>query len=226
MDLQQILDLWMSGGWVMIPLLALSLIIYGISCQLFVYFQKRTYLKYTDQDWIQWVAKPSEGQGELGEIIRYTQDGADTEDSIRDRFTEVILSKVPGLDRRLNLLNTLVATAPLMGLLGTVLGMLTTFSGIATGGGKTIDLISGGISEALITTEMGLLIAIPGYFFSYLLKRKRDEMETFLVHVETVTLQRKFTSTSFDDQTPTSSPQYKSEAPGDLQQGEYEWSPA
>ena len=122
MDLQQILDLWMSGGWVMIPLLVLSLIIYGISCQLYVYFQKRTYLKYTDQDWIHWIAKPSEGQGELGEIIRYTQDGADTEDSIRDRFTEVILSKVPGLDRRLNLLNTLVATAPPHGIVGNCSG--------------------------------------------------------------------------------------------------------
>ncbi len=228
MNIQQIIDLWMSGGWVMIPLLALSLFIYGLSCQLLVYFSKRTYLKFSDSDWLHWVNNPSEGQGELGEIIRYTQDGKENEDTIRDRFTEVILSKIPSLDRKLNLLNTLVATAPLMGLLGTVLGMLTTFSGIAGGGGKTIDLISGGISEALITTEMGLLIAIPGYFFGYLLKRKRDELETFLVHVETVTLQQKFTSKYFDDSnSPTSRPpSMQGKTSSDLEDSDLEWSPA
>lgn len=226
MSIQQILDLWMSGGWVMIPLLALSLVIYGISCQLLFYFKKRTYLKLSDSEWAHWIKDPSKGQGELGEIIRYTQEIPDNEDAIRDRFTEIILSKVPALDRKLNLLNTLVASAPLMGLLGTVLGMLTTFSGIAGGGGKTIDLISGGISEALITTEMGLLIAIPGYFFAYLLKRKRDELEAFLVHVETVTLQRKFATKYVDDQiTPTSKPPQRKQVES-LNEGGLEWSPA
>jgi biopolymer transport protein ExbB/TolQ len=83
----------------------------------------------------------------------------------------------------------LVSAAPLMGLLGTVLGMLTTFEGIAAGGGRMVDGIARGISEALITTEMGLLIALPGLVLSYWVRRKRNDYVAFLARLESLTLQ-------------------------------------
>ena len=70
--------------------------------------------------------------------------------------------------------------------------MLTTFDALATGAGgqKTMGMIAGGISEALITTETGLLIALPGLFFQYQLMRKHERYKAFLAHVESVCTQK------------------------------------
>ncbi len=74
------------------------------------------------------------------------------------------------LKRNIVLLAGLTAAAPLLGLLGTVLGMIKTFTGmLATG--ETIDFIAGGISQALITTQVGLVVAIPGVFGTVRLQR-------------------------------------------------------
>jgi hypothetical protein len=69
---------------------------------------------------------------------------------------------------------------------------LATFLGISGGGGgkETVDLVAGGISEALITTETGLLIAIPGYVVVTRIRRLRDGLELFLRRVENLTLKR------------------------------------
>jgi biopolymer transport protein ExbB len=69
--------------------------------------------------------------------------------------------------------------------------MLTTFQGLASGSGgqKTMDMVAGGISEALITTETGLIIALPGLFFQYHLTRERERHEAFLAQVETACAQ-------------------------------------
>lgn len=183
------LHIWISGGWTMIPLLFVSLFIYGSAARLWVYLARRGFNRVREEQWRRWVIDPASGEGEIGEIIRYTQDEAHSEDAVQNRFSEVLSGKLPAIDRSLQFINVMVGSAPLLGLLGTVLGMLATFQGISGGGGdKTIDMISSGISEALITTEMGLLIALPGYLFAYLIKRKRDEYEAFLASVESFTL--------------------------------------
>jgi biopolymer transport protein ExbB/TolQ len=80
-------------------------------------------------------------------------------------------------DRRLKFVRILAATAPLLGLLGTVAGMLKTFSAMALGEGfDAIDLIASGISEALITTETGLSIAIVGLILLWALKGCRRRL--------------------------------------------------
>jgi len=72
-----------------------------------------------------------------------------------------LLAEAPKLERSLSLLGALAGVAPLLGLLGTVSGMIATFDTIATVGTGNPRLLSGGISEALITTQLGLMIAIP-----------------------------------------------------------------
>jgi biopolymer transport protein ExbB len=77
-----------------------------------------------------------------------------------------------GLQRGLPALGTIVAGAPLLGLLGTVIGMIKIFSVVATAGSGITEQLSSGISEALITTATGLVIAIPALFVhSYLESR-------------------------------------------------------
>ena len=95
------------------------------------------------------------------------------------------------LERRTRFLVTLVAAAPLMGLLGTVLGMLQTFFGISTsGGGETAGVVAAGISEALVTTQTGLTVALPGLFLAMLLQRRRHHLEARLARLESLTLRR------------------------------------
>ena len=187
---QFIFDVWQSGGLVMFPLLLVALLIYTVATSLLLHFRQRGYRHLQDDTVAGWVKAPETGEGEVGEIIRYTQDEVGKLDEVYSRFSVVFASRLPFFERLLVFLNTLVATAPLLGLLGTVMGMLVTFKGLSVGGGKLVDVVASGISEALITTEMGLLIAVPGYFMAYAIKRRKDEYEAFLVRLESLTLQQ------------------------------------
>jgi biopolymer transport protein ExbB len=86
--------------------------------------------------------------------------GAD-HDRLEEILHERILGEAPGLERHLASLAVLASVAPLLGLLGTVTGMIHTFTMIQLAGAGDPRLLSGGISEALITTEAGLVVAIP-----------------------------------------------------------------
>ena len=77
-------------------------------------------------------------------------------------------------------LQILVTAAPLLGLLGTVMGMLATFQGLNASNGNTVDLIAAGISEAMITTETGLVIAIPATFMVMVINTKIQRIENTL----------------------------------------------
>ena len=92
------------------------------------------------------------------------------------------------LNKRLSVLSFVAGSAPLLGMLGTVTGMISAFAGMAVGGVSN-ETVSAGISEALITTETGLVVALPGMFVHYQLSRKRDRYEAFLAHLETVCTQ-------------------------------------
>jgi len=89
-------------------------------------------------------------------------------------FASFELDEMAWIARRIPFLTVRITSAPLLGLLGTVAGMLETFSGMAADNAGTIDTISTGISKALVTTEAGLVIAIPAAFFLALLKRQSE----------------------------------------------------
>lgn len=83
------------------------------------------------------------------------------------------LDNLAWIHRRIPFLTVLISAAPLLGLLGTVAGMLITFQGMAGASeGAPIDTISTGISKALLTTQAGLVIAVPAAFFLALVKRR------------------------------------------------------
>ena len=93
-------------------------------------------------------------------------------------LTELAVPVFDQLDRRIRFAFVLTGAAPLVGLLGTVAGMLSTFHGLAQSAARApVDAISRGISEAMITTQTGLLIAVPAVvvcsFLSYRLEQIR-----------------------------------------------------
>ena len=85
---------------------------------------------------------------------------------------ERALAVLPLLDRHLGLLAVLGGVAPLLGLLGTVTGMIHTFQLVTVFGSGDAKLLSGGISEALVTTEAGLIIAVPVLLVHAFLSRR------------------------------------------------------
>ena len=91
-----------------------------------------------------------------------------------------LLAEMPRLERSLSLLGALAGVAPLLGLLGTVSGMITTFDTISTAGTGNARLLSGGISEALITTQLGLMVAIPLLLAHAWLRRWVERREAVL----------------------------------------------
>lgn len=93
-------------------------------------------------------------------------------DEIENALQEAILSEIPSVERFLSTLGMLAAIAPLLGLLGTVTGMINTFHVITQYGTGDPRMMSGGISEALVTTMLGLAVAIPIMLAHTLLSRR------------------------------------------------------
>jgi biopolymer transport protein ExbB len=184
----KILKSWIDGGWTMIPIGLVALAIYATGVHLLFYLSGRGHRRITERQINDWVRNPERSEGEIGDIIRYTQGDSSSVDAIINRFGEVVSGKIPEVDRRMATMNMLVKSAPLLGLLGTVLGMIMTFQGISSGGGKMADAIAQGISAALITTEMGLLVALPGMALAYLVRRERNQYVAFLAKLERCTL--------------------------------------
>jgi biopolymer transport protein ExbB len=98
----------------------------------------------------------------LGRVMKAKDDypEADTE-ALELHLTEAILGEVPKLGRSLSIIKVISVVAPLMGLLGTVSGMINTFQAITLFGTGDPKLMAGGISTALVTTVLGLVVAIP-----------------------------------------------------------------
>ncbi|MBU2325565.1 MAG: MotA/TolQ/ExbB proton channel family protein, partial [Gammaproteobacteria bacterium] len=90
-------------------------------------------------------------------------------DTLELKLDEAILQETPPLEKGQGLLKLLAAVAPLLGLLGTVTGMIVTFQAITQGGGGDSRLMADGISQALVTTVLGLVVAIPLLFLHSLL---------------------------------------------------------
>ncbi len=170
------LEIFKSGGWLMIPLFACSIIAIGIIAERFWSLQTKRIAppELMTQIW-QWLRfkqvddnriKALQANSPLGRIlaaglISRNNSREITKESIEDIGRHVTLS----LERNLNTLGTIAAISPLLGLLGTVFGMIKVFAVITTEGVGNPETLAGGISVALITTATGLIVAIPSLIF-------------------------------------------------------------
>lgn len=188
---QQALEIWASGGWGMIALAIDAVIIFYLGHSIFFRIRAKGYLHISEKKMKKWIKNPGSGRGAVGKMIRFVM-GAETLKEISIYFDELHQTEIAPFDRDLKVMQTCVSVAPLLGLLGTVTGMLATFAALATGSGgdKTMGMVASGISEALITTETGLLIALPGLVFQYKLAREHEQYKAFLAHLQTVCTQR------------------------------------
>ena len=102
------------------------------------------------------------GKNPLGRILKVYHENPNTDiETLELKLTEAILRESPKINRLLTVLKIIAVVAPLLGLLGTVTGMIVTFQAITLFGTGDPKLMAGGISQALVTTVLGLSVAIP-----------------------------------------------------------------
>lgn len=184
------LTIWASGGWAMIAIAVIALVMFGVGIHIWLRLRRKGFQSVSEETWRRWIDHPIERDGRVGELLDFVTVGGSLEETT-ELFAQLRRTETLPIDRDLRLMKVCVSAAPLVGLLGTVTGMLATFNALSTGGGgdQTMAMIASGISEALITTETGLVIALPGLFMQYQLARTCERYKAFLAHLETVCTQ-------------------------------------
>lgn len=182
--------IWIAGGWAMIAIALNAFVMFALGVHVLLALRAKGFLAVKESTWRGWLDRPSERRGRIGALLDFVGDSP-TLQELSTRFRGLRAAEVGPFERDLRVMKICIGTAPLLGLLGTVTGMLATFGALASGSGgeQTMGLVAKGISEALITTETGLVVALPGLFFQYQLARKHERYRAFLAHLETVTTQ-------------------------------------
>jgi len=188
----QAMEIWIAGGWAMWGIAAVAVVMFATGLHVYRALRDKGFLSVSERVWRRWIDHPSERRGPIGQLLTFVLAGRRPSDrDLSAAFTQVRAAELTPFERDLRVMKVCVSAAPLVGLLGTVMGMLVTFDALASGSGgaKTMALIARGISEALITTETGLVIALPGLFLQYALARRVQQYRVFLAHLETVCTQ-------------------------------------
>ena len=169
-------NLLISGGWFIWPLLVCSILVISIVLERLWFLQRRLVapkgLLRQAQNLIQKDAFHAQNQQEiattsqLGDLLQHCyQYRLSSREFVEIKAEEKASEIKLLLERNLSMLSTIASISPLLGLLGTVVGMITVFSNIDVNGSANTDLLAAGISEALITTAFGLIIAVPAIVF-------------------------------------------------------------
>ena len=180
----RLLDLARSGGWVMMPLGAVSLLMWTLIAERMLTFRRLTRRDVDIQTAVHAVQGASVnhfGHGLRATLLRhFARKRTGEPDLDRRILDECAVTLRPVLSRNLAVIAVLGSVAPLLGLLGTVSGMIATFNVISAIGTGNARPLAGGISEALVATEAGLLVAIPGLLLSAQLSRRASRLEHHL----------------------------------------------
>lgn len=181
------LDIILAGGWLMLPIVVSSIVALGIIFERYYALQvKRVAPVETAELAEKWAVA---GQVDEEKLIDLQQDsplgrvlaaglansGCERE-VMKDAIEEVGRVEAHNLGRYLNALGTIAAITPLLGLLGTVVGMISVFTTITTSGVGNPTTLAGGISQALMTTAAGLSVAIPALIFSRYFQRRVTDL--------------------------------------------------
>ena len=176
-------DILISGGPVMIPLGILSMVALAIIIERLWSLRSKNFLQPATVQTLSGLLASNKFRGAVeycrrhpgpftGLVTALVENRQAPYDELKQILEDTGRLELMSLQRGLPALATIVAGAPLLGLLGTVIGMIKIFAVVATAGSGITEQLSAGISQALITTATGLVIAIPALFtHSYLESR-------------------------------------------------------
>ncbi len=192
------LEIIKAGGWVMFPIIVCSVMAVAIIMERLWTLQEKRVLprRLTKEVW-EWVStnklnhehlKTLQDGSPLGEVLSVGLSNRHrSREIMKERIEDTGRHVVHDLERYLNTLGTIAAISPLLGLLGTVVGMVNVFEAITSQGVGNPAVLAGGISEALITTAAGLIVAIPA-LIGYRYLRGRVEALVIRMEKEAITL--------------------------------------
>ncbi|HET6593343.1 MAG TPA: MotA/TolQ/ExbB proton channel family protein [Xanthomonadales bacterium] len=177
------LEIIYAGGWLMAPIILCSVIALAIIGERFWALRRSNVVPAgVGQQVEDWAARHELDRRHIEQLRAGSAMGKVLAAALvnRHRSRELIKEAVEDtgrhvvyeLERFLNTLGTIAGISPLLGLLGTVIGMIKVFSAILVHGVGDANQLAGGISEALITTAAGLTVAIPSFFFYRYFKGK------------------------------------------------------
>ena len=189
---REVLELVQSGGWLMVPILLCSVVAAAICVERFWTLQRS---RITPRDLLAevWSMLKNEeldpqklrdvrAASPLGRVfasgLANTKRGRDI---MKEAMVEAAGQVNHELERYLTALGIIASVSPLLGLLGTVVGMIKVFTALMLEGAGNANVLAGGISQALITTAAGLAVAIPALIFHRFFLRRVDEL---VVHME------------------------------------------
>lgn len=176
-----------AGGWLMAPILLCSVIAIAIIIERYwaLRYSKVIPKDQLPQVW-HWIKSHELDSTKLKELknsslFGYVLSAGLTaskhgRDAMKDSLQEAGTHVAHEMEKFLSTLGTIAAITPLLGLLGTVLGMIEVFTAIMVQGSGDTGVLAGGISQALITTAAGLSVAIPALVFHRALTRRVDEL--------------------------------------------------
>jgi biopolymer transport protein ExbB len=171
-----VLELVKSGGWPMIPLLLLTVAALAIILERFWTLRRKTVLPPGLGDEVRaWASRGNldpthidslRRTSPLGSLLAAALDVRNRpRDQIRERIEDVGRHLVHRMEKFLNTLGTIAAAGPLLGLFGTVVGMIQMFITISDGSIGDVNELAGGIGKALVCTATGMIVAIPALMF-------------------------------------------------------------
>jgi len=187
-----VLEIILAGGWLMAPLILCSILSLTIIAErLWTLRRSKVVPKGIGEQVKDWAARHELDRRHIEQLREDSALGRVLAGALinRHRSRELIKEAVEDtgrhvvheLERFLNTLGTIAGISPLLGLLGTVIGMIKVFSAIMAHGVGNANELAGGISEALITTAAGLTVAIPSFFFYRYFK---GQVEEYVVSME------------------------------------------
>lgn len=181
------LEIVVAGGWLMVPIILCSIAVVAISIERAwalrpsrvaprnLLAQVWGWIKNNQLDGNK--LRELKQSSELGKILAAglsnSRNGREVmKDSIQDAASQVIHD----MEKYLGAMGTIAGIAPLLGLLGTVVGMIEVFTAIMLQGTGNPGILAGGISQALITTAAGLTVAIPAMIMHRFFQRRVDSL--------------------------------------------------
>lgn len=180
-------DLIAQGGPIMIALMICSIISLAIIIERLIFLRSSHILQVSKLVEIEvsiknndlklaldWAQKQDSPMLRIAKVALINADKPKTE--LKSVIEESGRMEVPVLEKYLSGLHTIAVISPLLGLLGTVLGMIQVFSKIVETGAKDPSILAGGISQALLTTAAGLTVAIPTLVFFNIISRRVDNL--------------------------------------------------
>jgi biopolymer transport protein ExbB len=182
-----VFELVKSGGWLMLPIILCSIAVVAICIERFLALNpKKISPPETLGEVWGWIKnsqldaeklKTLKNSSPLGRILAAgLSNSRHGRDVMKESIQEAASHVIHDLERYLNTLGTIAAISPLLGLLGTVIGMIKVFTAIMLQGTGNAGVLAGGISEALITTATGLTVAIPALIMHRFYSRRIDSV--------------------------------------------------